>query len=786
MKSITDTLVEYENIFQKTLKVDNPALLKTSALGALTNIFANIKYDTAIYYNKLLREMNPATLTDFSSLLFHASILNYNIKFGTPSTMQISFIIPEYQLRSTEILTYNINRSTVFLDGHGLDFTLEKNIEININNSVVSAKQFNDLDISDLNVQRVKNPLNTTQNLYMIEYNGLRQYKRTFQKFNLPDYAIGENYSFSIDISSLNDIYEINAWIRPAANTKPNFVLNDLYLHDTKDLVNITDMQPMFIKYNKFNASQFDNNIYLKILNNQLLFTVGDGINGKKLNAGDQIIIETKLTKGAAGNVASSEMNIENIILTSQDAGGYTVSNKTNIKVLSLTGGENGANIEDIEYLKSEMIRKSNTRNSITSINDFETNFALEKGLPFIDTKFFNSQNHVFVYNIIRDDNNRIIPTTTFNIIESEFRTNLFFPKKTYDNVELVSPFYYKKQYNHYIAYMIQPEIKVQLKTNTSTNKITKLQNPISLYITYDYFEQKTRFEIKNYNLSYTYKIETDKFNLTLDIKNNFKEIINQRFVDEYCLFNEPITINKVIVLQDKNFILDFYGIDSYYQLVKKQENYYYTELDRLDTTKETRHILHIPFLDLNYFKSTAPAKLFTKLDRFFKVESYKNNISFNVGVTQSFYNTIYIEPMYRPYIIDKNSNGELLTTRNIIIIDIIIDKHKYALSNYSTMEELEFDLKDTIYKNLLKSEGFETQFYETQIESNISNDYSMVKNIDVISPKVFTTNTSTNIYNALDNALTNNVISLYNVVDFIPNYFFFDYDTINLNITLG
>jgi len=786
MKSITDTLIGYENIFRESLKVDNPALLKTGALGTLVNIFTNIKYDTAIYYNKLLREMNPATATEFSSILFHSSILNYNITFGTPAMMQISFLIPEFRLRDSEIVTYNVNRDTKFVDELGLDYTLEEDVKIYVNNTVLTAKRFSDLEINDLEVTKVKNPLNNSLNMYMVEYNGLRQYKRDFLSFNIPDYEIGENFTFSIDISSMDDIYEINAWIRKESHLKEKIQMNRLYLLSSSNIKEYDGLNSMNIKYNKFNANQFDDNLYLKILENQLMFTIGDGINGRKLNAGDQIIIETKLTKGSGGNVHSAEMNLEDILVISEDDGGYTTDSKTNIKVLSMTGGELGQDIDDIEYIKSEMIRRNSTRNSISSINDFEIMYTIDDGVPFVDAKFFNSQNHLFIYNIIRDKNQRIIPTNTFNIREDEFITDVFMPTRIHEGVELISPFYYKKHFNHYSAYMIKPDIKIELKTIANIDKLLKLRNAIGLHITYDYFERKTRIELTNANTLYKYKIVTNQFNIELNVHNDYKQVVNQRFLDEYCLFVEDLQVDNITILQDESFIMQYFGEGSYTQLVKKQDHFYYTELDRYDTTNETRHILHIPFLELNYLKNTAIGAFFTKLDRFFKVEKYKKDISFNVGVTQSFYNTINVDPLYRKYIIDQNTNGDLLTTRNMIIVNMIIDKHNYSLSNYESIEELEFDLKDVIYKTLRSAEGFETEFYETLLERKISNEYTMIKNIDVISPKVFTTNNATNIYMGMDEDLNETDLTLFNIVNFVPPYFFFDYDSITIKLTIS
>jgi hypothetical protein len=783
MKSITDTLLDYENIVRDTLKVSNPALLKTGALGTLVNIFANIKYDNAIYYNKLLREMNPATATEFSSLLFHASILNYNITFGTPASMQISFLIPEYRLRESEIITYDIKRNVSFVDGSGLNYTLEEDVKIFVNNSVVTAKRYSDTEINVLEVSKVQNPLNADLNMYMVEYNGLRQYKRSFHKFNIPDYGIGETFSFSLDIPSLDDIYEIQAWIKNEANEKPEVELDDLYLLDTDNIKGYGDLSQMQIKYNKFNASQFDDNLYLKIAENQLIFTVGDGINGRKLFAGDQIIIETKLTKGSGGNVNSAEINLEDIIVSSEDEGGYSTASKTNLKVLSLSGGELGMDIKDIEDIKTEMIKKNSTRNSITSINDFEIMYTMDDGIPFVDPKFFNSQNHLFIYNIIRDTNQRIVPTNTFNIEESEFQSELFMPTKTYEGIDLISPFYYKKRFNHYTAYMVQPNIKVELKTDTSTDRLTKLQNSVGLYITYDYFERKTRLELKNFNTLYTYKLRSNKFDMELSIHNEFKQIVNQRFLDEYCLFEDDLSDIEIDIYQDTLLVMTYTSVGSYNQLVKKQDHFYYTELDILNTQDETRYVLHLPFLELNYLKLSNIEKFFTKLDTFFRVEKDIKTISFNVGTTQSFYNTIAIEPKYREYIIDKNTNGDILTTRNIIVIDLIIDKYKYSLSDYESIEELEYDMKDTIYKVLRTAEGFETEFYETLLEKEIVKIYDMIKNVDVISPKVFTTNSARIIYNAMDNKLGGADLKLFDIVNFVPPYFFFDYDSINLNI---
>ncbi|MFA7127885.1 MAG: hypothetical protein WC136_01810 [Sphaerochaeta sp.] len=781
MKSIVDTIQDFEEIIRDNLKVKNASLLKTGALGTFANIMANVKYDTGVYYNKLIREINPATCTEFNSLLFHSSILNYDIAFSTPSTFGISFVVPEFTLRPAEMVTYEIDRDTQFLDNNGLYYTLEEDIKIFISNETVIAKRYSDTDINELEVSRVSNP-NSNGYMYLVEYGNLKQYKREFYKFSIPYYEIGENYNFSVSIPNVHDIYEINAWIKPSDHRQLDKDL--LYKYNSHSISGLFDLQKMRIKYNKFVDSQFDDNLYLTLQDNLLVFGVGDGLNGRKLDQGDQIYVEVKLTKGELGNINSTEMNIDNVLVTSEDEGGYKSTYRSLVKVISFDGGQGGKAWDEMPVARSKMIDHSSTRKSITSINDFEIYYNLDNGKPFVDPKFFNSKNHVFIYNIIRDEKQAIIPTTTFNIEQNEFQQNLFFPKREYRGIQLISPFYYKQNYNHYSAYMVRPDIKIELKTLSTVDKLIKLKNSIGLHLTYDYFEQKSRLVITNYNSLYSYKIVTNLFDVVLNVHNQFKQQINQRFLDRYCILEEDLIVKEVIVTDSEGTeVIYFQGVGSYFQLVKKQEHYYYTELDRLDSTKEKRHVLNIPFLDLNYMRNSQPSKLFTKLDSFFQVEGHHSMLPYNTGVTQSFYNTIYLEPLYRDYVIDINNNDAIFQSKNMIVIEIIVDKYQYSISDYESVEEVEYDIKNIIYETLEKHEGNEAEFYETILEKSISG-LQIIKNVDVLSPKVFKTYGARQIYQNMDDALDTG-LTIFDIVNFVPNYFYFDYQNMSIKIEI-
>ena len=130
MTSLNNTILDYEELVRENLKVKNPALLKTGVLGTLINIMSHIKYDSAMYYQKLLRELNPATAEDFNSILFHSAVLDFKIEYAKPASCIINIVIPESSVKTTETVTYHLNRDAQLLDENGYWYTLEEDIKI--------------------------------------------------------------------------------------------------------------------------------------------------------------------------------------------------------------------------------------------------------------------------------------------------------------------------------------------------------------------------------------------------------------------------------------------------------------------------------------------------------------------------------------------------------------------------------------------------------------------------------------------------------------------------------
>ena len=211
--------------------------------------------------------------------------------------------------------------------------------------------------------------------------------------------------------------------------------------------------------------------------------------------------------------------------------------------------------------------------------------------------------------------------------------------------------------------------------------------------------------------------------------------------------------------------------------------------LNNLDSTQETRYILNIPYLDISYMKLNTAVDFFTKIISFFTLAVDSNKMSFNANATQSFYNTIYLDAKYSKYVINTNSNGALLTAKNIVLLNLVVDSYQFGLSDYQSLDELEFDLKASLSDLLSQYEGSVVTYYETALIQILTSLFPMLINIEVITPRQFSTNNQATIYQNMNNDLGLDIASggltIFDIVNFVPNYFYYDYANITLNITL-
>ena len=822
-----------ENLISSELKVANPAFLKTGVLGALINSLAIIKSDNAGYLNALMKEVSPATAETYKGLFFHSTVKQINVNFSTPANFVLSFIIPEVTLNTGQVLKYTINRDVQLTDTNGYGYTLEDPIEIFVTNGSIRGRQYLKDSVKELDVYRIVHPYDPTSYIYLVNTD-VKQYERKFRLVTVPE--LGEDgYKISFEVSSIEKIYQINAWRQKApglidgtTSYNPKTIgINDLRTIKTEEMAMTYELIPLDIKYTKSLSNQSDDHIFVDFNNSSISFTTGDGIYGRKPKNNEKILIEIKTTEGTYGNLPSTEMNVPDVLIQEISGTGVTNQKVTTLKAVSTTGGSGGSNLETKEELRRKLL---NTNGSyIGCIADIKNAFYLDAGEPFIDKKYFNSKHNIFIYNIIRDKSRKIIPTTTVNmkLTDLENRTDLF-PTMDYDGIPMISPFYYVNFGNRINAYLILPEIKIDLIADAGTELSTKLENNPILYLTYDWFEKKTYLELRSTNINYSYTLTC---NINQDIRfsagNNFRVQVNKTFLNKFCLLdgfmkdaynpdtNETIKVpghitNVSLTCYDQNNIkvIKFLqgNTNKYTQTILKQEHFYWIDVDLFDSTKETTYVLNLPFIETKFITNDIIYAA-QKLDSFFKVNDSIENINPILSLVQSFYNTVKIEDIYRNYIFETT---EVFVEPTISVnMELMVSAINLQRSRWLTTTQLETDIKWLVQEFTNNIEGYNLIFNESKLEQLILNyfnaDYNIIENIKVWNPSgpirvrdssviysLFEENFGSLDINLTENELHTKVlkgelpeVTQKQIVDFVPPYFSFS-SNIGIKFTIN
>lgn len=739
-----------ENEVSKQLKVSNPQLLKTGVLGLLVNLMTIAKTDNANFLNQLVREASPVTAETYESLFFHSSVRQEDIQFSTPANMKISFLIPEVKILNGEVLKYTLTRETEFIDQNGYHYTLEDPIEIHISAGSVIGKKHTATKIEDLDVFKIKNPNDPTTNLYILNTD-VKQYERKFKIITVPETG-DESYKFTMDIESISSIYEINVWRQ--INTEKSLSTIGLKNIKTENIGSTHELQALDIKYTKNLSNQAEEHIFLKFEDLRINFETGDGVYGKKIPAGTKLLVELKTTKGAYGNVTTAEFNLQDIILQQILPDGTVSQRTTSMKALCMYGATGGRNLESKEEIRRRLTTSNG--NYIGSMSDIRNAFYLDNGEPFITKKYFNSQHHIFIYNILRDTAGNIIPSTTKNIKFEELMDQAFMPEIVYNGVDLISPFYYVNFNSKINAYLVLPEVQIELVPESGTSNIKMIENNPSLYLTYDWFEKTTYLELRSINVNYTYIVETNINTFKFSAANSFRIEINKTFLNQYCLLDgfakdayNPdseevikvpgyLTNINMTVFHNDIKVLRFEQANNkkYVQTVLKQEHYYWIDVDMFDVTKENKYVLNIPFIDKSFISNDI-ITIATKLDDFFKIKKDEKNINPNLSLCQALYNTISIEDIYRNYIFDT---ADLYTQPNVFInMEVDLDSLQLSRSKWKSTIDVENDIQWISQSFLSQLEGFKLDFNESQLENQIMKhfnaSYPVIKNIKVWNP---------------------------------------------------
>jgi len=823
IQSFEEKLLSYENLIQDKFNVQNPYLLKTGTLGTLINILSQQDIDTYNYYQKVFQEMHPALARDFNSMLFHASFYDVNIELAQPPIYSVYFKVPDINTDNSRYYEYIIDKNTIFTNDLGFKFIIPHKIQIIQTSDQIKAWMYSDtegkvqLNITSTILQE------TNGTVYLVKYDFVKQLERQFYKYIVPKYDYGTSYYFDININNYQELNDIRAWVTPNPQETGKYITtNDLEKFDKEDIAYSFGIDEYKIKYFTFGSTRYNKDIFLDIKEKLLTFKTGDGIRGAKLKEGDEIFIELDITKGEKGVLETLSFYVDNITVKNVTLDGKEYFFKTVFNGFASEAGRDSRSVEDVESIKTKIQEQLQTRNSITTLADFERAFTINDSKPFIDSKFIDNKSVVFAFNVLKH-NSEIVDTTSLNLTEDQISSTPFFPEIDYNGVTVISPFYYKrKNENITTAYQVIPSIEVNLYISSSINQLLALDNDIDLRIEYDFGKRKSYLRLYNTKDDYTYQLRCNQFTCTFNFGNGFTYEVNEMYTDTFCIVKEPIFDFEVDIINDNGQLLftrfNYRSPDTeYYQLRKSQEIYkYYLQIDPpdfnisdvgtsatidylqdelediLSTVEELYYpiqqgelpyLLRLPFVSKDFFDSLSYQSFFDLIDTFFNITSNEDKFGLTSRVQQSFYDTIAINTKYLPYIFKQNYSN--ITTPKIpVIVQMTIDRQNLELSIYDTQSDLEFDITIKIIRFLSEKEGFQISFFESELENSILNeinvDREILKNFNIVAPRQFVVNDPDIIYYNLGKDM-----SATDIVNFIPPYFHFDYNNIIIDTTI-
>jgi len=834
LESYNATLNEWENIIRVKMKVTNPTLLKSGALGILTNYLAGIKYDALQFYSKTMQEMNVGLAQDFNSMLYHSTIYGAEITFAKPAILSSSIVIPEIQLKDVEELIYRIPMYKTFNDTNGMAFTVVSDIKIKVTKNGLHATSWNPSETKALTVTKAPNPNVPGAYVFLVHNSDIEQFQRNFSSFNIPEYSAGESVSFTVGVEDIRQLKEINAWLNIGEPVEDLRAIDKLSTEQISDLsldpTNNYNFIPMNIKYFKFDSSIRENNLFATLYEASIEFETGNGFNGIIPPANSQIIIETQISKGDQGNIPNSEFLISDIPVQEKYTNSLIYNSyTTSLNGLSTTGAVGGYSVPGIDTIRDTIFNRITTRESIITENDYERLFEYQNIRPFVDAKFIDARAFVFLFNVIHD-NDQVVLTNTFNIKEADILNNPFYPTTTYNGIELISPFYFKnKDKNQIDAYIVDPLVTFSLLPDTTSPDYENENDyRVNVSLRYDFATSKSYVEITDGyrdDMEYTFQAETPMgvMTMVLNKNNNYSQEVNTRYVDPYCIIREywsniVLTI-KTIDYTSVNFIQELRMVyktadgDKYTQLLKKQTFYKYFQdieedapdliptfntgyLDNnfndimstlhdvfeLNTPYQTEAVvLRVPYVDKAWYFSKNPLDIFEMMDQYFKINYLEEAINYNTQLTQAFHNTIDIPPKYYPYLFEETTMDILETPKINIKVQLYLSSDAFLTSKYQNVNDFEIAVKIAIIKHLKENEGFMIDFYETDLEKLLYNDFNpIIRNVRVESPSLFRVYNSAIIYQKLQENL-----DFIEVLDFIPPYFYYNYNNIELDITM-
>ncbi len=455
---------------------------KVGFIGFIINMMAFTQYDVKMYYDSLFREAFLATADNDENLNLHGTIFGYNPLLANPASItgnlkvNVNALPPALNIDSREI-----SISGLKFKFDDLTFTLDSSYTIGSTSCEVRKKSGDVIYV----------PFNeSTQLIPVVD---LLQYVTSDINFILPYYLGGTFYQKIIELDD-GYVYEISVKVKDV---------------DSEEFIDYE------VRYIKYFTSGTEKVVFARYLTgNKLLIEFGSGIHGKHISEAS-VKIQLKITQGKLGNISSNTVKPSNgniRVYESNDNGGGSGFNVGAEDVITLEAdyAEAGSDPLSGDDLRNDIIAYIQTRNNMLSETDFYNimgNYVDDLLLMFKKTNIV--ENTIYTFLLFRDQYKIPVLSKSISVLHSEFNPNgdtfVYKPTIIIDNIEYISPFYYKfdsfmrdypgyTYYEEYSTYFSKIDTHLE---STETGYVDIL--PLSLYLEYMPGNNATRITVRSY-----------------------------------------------------------------------------------------------------------------------------------------------------------------------------------------------------------------------------------------------------------------------------------------------
>jgi len=772
-----DYLSQVNYDLQTSLGIKDTKLLSSGALSVLANMLSNIAFDAQKYYEYITKEFNVATAQNFKSMLFHASVYSYNFNLALPSEVTSYIIIPKNSVSSDRKIVYKIPSYTDFTL-NDTPFRIEGEINIEITSDSIGASLTDDIGTYKLDIAEGTDENNKPVYYIIVPSHKVRQLERIVDKFVVPSYEIGDNVSYNLNIPDGNQIYLMRTFVNPS--TEPEIELSSIEKLPIDTITNVyPNLEKFDLKYFKFNTTSNDKVIFVDLANYQnVTFTLGNGLRGRKLSTNDEVITVIEYCRGNAGNVPAGKAQINDVYYYEIDTNtnDTVVFNTVNLSVKTNIPASGGMNASDIEDIRFGILKKITERDSLITQLDFEKYFAdkaTRKLASVISRQIDTSSPIVTVYNILRDPYDyEIVKSTTLNIETSSLFTSNYWavnPQVTYNSIDLISPFVYIDVDDKVTSYYKYNDIEIPL-TVYAMNSHPEID--IKLHVKWDENNEIFYFESNAFDSNYTLEIKSNVGVYNLNSSNNFRADISHSDMIYNRFFDSNLIINSV-QLKDINsdYVLHHYNVVGEITVMKKIQKH-----KKYIFTDSVERLLFMPFIDKEVFdKFENDSKYENTFVEYFTIgdNNIHNKLAFNINLNQGLMNTIDVDSVVAAGV-KINDNNDLLA-KYPVSIDIRFDNNALGASGL-TLINLKNDISLAVLGYLNEHEGDGIEIYTTALIKLIKEMYpEIIEEVIINSPKTL-------VVEKWSRVIEENNISNDTQLNSVPTYFHFDINNMQIN----